>query len=180
MSILIIIGIILGILILITVLAGIIRILRSGSFKIIKPEGSIRGKVMIVYDPGLSGGTKTASFYMAEELKSKGYEVKVTGIRSKEALETSGYDFLVVGSPTYGAKPTLPIKSYLNGLIPTKNIIAGVYALAGGDTQDANVVMAQTLKQKSIPVKVSTKFGGTIFGAGNKNKYSGFVSDLLR
>jgi flavorubredoxin len=175
-----IIGIIIGILILILVIAWIIGYSRSSGSKTIKPDGAITGKALIVYDPGFTGGTKTAASHMAEDLKSKGYEVKVVGVRSSDASDLSGYDVLIVGSPTYGAKPTGPINSYLDSLKSPGNIIAGVFALAGGDAQDSNVVMAQMLKEKSVTVKVSVKYGKSAFGASaDRSQYSDFVSQLL-
>lgn len=126
MSILTITGIILGVIILVSMIAWFIGIARSRNSKTIKPKCSITGKALIVYDPGLTGGTKTAALYMAEDLKSKGYEVKVAGVRSHDALDTSGYDVMIVGSPTYGAAPTDSITIYLNSLKPPENITVGV------------------------------------------------------
>lgn len=131
MGILEIIGIVIGFLILIMVVAVIVRYQRSSRTENIKPDGEIEGKALIVYDPGLSGGTKTVASYMARDLKSKGYEVKLAGVRSPDALNLAGYDILIVGSPTYGAKPTGLITSYLEDLKTSSQITAGVYALAG-------------------------------------------------
>jgi flavodoxin len=175
-----IIGIVLVVIILLSMIAWFIGIARSRDSKTIKSAGSITSKALIVYDPGLSGGTKTAAGYMAEDLKSKGYEVKLAGIRSREALDTSGYDLMIVGSPTYGATPTEPIISYLSILKPPENITIGVYSLSGSDVPDSNLVMEQILKDESILVKVSTKFGRSVFGAGDKSKYSNFISQLLK
>lgn len=180
MSIWAIIGIFIGVIILVMAVAYLIGYSRSHGSEIVKPEGAVVGKAIIVYDPGLSGGTKTAASHMAEDLKSKGYEVKLAGVRSSDAVDISGYDILVVGSPTYGAKPTGPITSYLDGLENPGNITAGVYALSGGDTQDAEMVMAEMLKNKSIPVKVSVKYGNSSFGASaSRSQYSEFISQLL-
>lgn len=178
-----IIGIVVGIIVIIIIIlvaAYLVSNSRSSDSETIKPDGSITGKAIIVYDPGLSGGTKTAANYIAEDLKSKGYEVKLAGVRSSDVADISGYDILIVGSPTYGAKPTGPITSYLEGLKNPGNITAGVYALAGSDTQDSNVIMAEMLKNKSITVKISVKYGGSAFGASaDRNQYAEFVSQLL-
>jgi flavodoxin len=175
-----IVGIIIGLIILVIVAVWAVGYFRSSESLTIKPEGAVTGKTLIVYDPGLSGGTKNAASYMAEDLKAKGYEVKLAGVRSKEASDISGYNILIVGSPTYGAKPTGPITSYLENLKSPGNITAGVYALSGGDTQDAEVIMVQMLQNKSIPVKVSVKYGHSAFGASaNRSQYSDFISQLL-
>jgi|GEM_PF-1391324 len=180
LSIWLILGIILGIIVLVVVVAYLIGYFSSSGSVTLKSEGNVSGKVLIVYDPGLSGGTKSAAFQIANVLSSKGYAVTVAGVRSNEAVNLSGYDVLIVGSPTYGAKPTGSIESYLNSLEAPENIIVGVYSLAGGDAQDSNLVMAQILKDKSLHVKVSTKFGNSAFGASaDKNLYSDFVSQLL-
>lgn len=175
-----IIGIMVVILIILTLIAGLIRISRIKSSKTIEPEGNILGKALIVYDPGLTGGTKTAGFNIADELKSKGYEVKLVGVKSQESLELAGYDILIIGSPTYGGKPTDPVESYLNDLKPTENIIAGVYTLAGGSAENSKVIITQILKEKSVPVKVSANYDRSGTSApSDKNLYSQFVSELL-
>jgi len=175
-----IIGIILGVIILISVVVWIIGHSGSSDSEILKPEGAITGKALVVYDPGLSGGTKTAATYMAEDLKSKGYEVKLASVKSGNLSDLSGYNFLIVGSPTYGAKPTEPITSYLNSLENPGNITAGVFALSAGNTQDAEMVMKDILENKSIPVKVSVKYGNSPLGfSGDQNQCSYFVSQLL-
>ncbi|MDY9923680.1 hypothetical protein [Methanobacterium sp.] len=176
----VIIVIIIGIIILIMVAAWAVGYFGSSASETIKPEGAVMGKALIVYDPGLSGGTKTAAGYMAEDLKAEGYEVKLAGVRSNEASDPSGYNILIVGSPTYGAKPTGPITSYLENLKSPGNITAGVYALAGRDAQDSNLVMAEMLQNKSIPVKVSVKYGNSAVGASaDRSQYSDFISQLL-
>ena len=161
-------------------MAFLIGVSRSKESKINKPEGAVTGKALIVYDAGFTGGTKTAASYFAEDLKSKGYEVKLAGVRSDDALNTAGYDVLIIGSPTYRGKPTKPIESYLKGLKPAENTAIGIYSLSGGNLQDSNVFMAQMLKDKSIPVKIAIKYEFTLFVAGDKSKYSGFVSELLK
>ena len=183
LSIWVIIGIIVGIIvliILISVAALAVGNSRSHDSETIKPDGNINGKAIIVYDPGLSGGTKTAADYMAQDLKEKGYEVKIAGVKSTDSAEISGYDLLIVGSPTYGAKPTEPITAFLESLKNPGNLTVGVYALSGGDTQDAEIIMADILKNNSIPVKVSVKYGHSAFGASaDRSQYSEFISQLL-
>ncbi len=172
------IGVFIGSLLLILIISWLIGVIRSKSSQIIKPSRETRGKALIVYDPGFTGGTKTAATYMAEDLKSNGYEVTLAGVRSTEAVDTAGYDLLIVGSPTYGAKPTGQVENYLKNLKPI-NIITAVYSLAGSEDQDSNAIMAQILEDKNMKVKVSTKFGHTVWGAGDKNKYSQFIARLL-
>lgn len=179
MSILLIISLIIVIIILVLLAAFLIGVSRSKSSKIIKPESAVIGKTLIVYDAGFTGGTKTAAGYFADDLKSKGYEVKLVGVRSDDALNTAGYNILIIGSPNYGSRPTKPVESYLNHIKVPENAIVGVFSLSGGNVEVTNQVMAQILKEKSIAVKVSKNYGNTGFGAGDKSKYSGFVPELL-
>jgi flavodoxin len=175
-----IVGIIVVLIIVLSVLGWLIGVSRSKGSKTIKPDGDIRGKALVVYDPGITGGTRTAAFHIADELKSRGYEVKLAGARSTEAMNLSGFDFLVLGSPTYGAQPTGPVKSYLNNLQVQGNMVAGVYSLAGSVVDDSNNIMAQSLESKSLTVKVSTKYGKSALGApSDKSLYAKFVSELL-
>ncbi len=180
MGILEIVGIIIALIIGLSVLGWLIGVSRSKDSKTLMPSGEIHSTALVVYDPGITGGTRTAAFHIAQELKARGYEVKMAGARSTEAMNLSGVDVLVLGSPTYGAQPTGPVKTYLENLQSPGNIIAGVYTLAGSIREDSNVVMAQTLESKSIPVKVSTKYGHSVWGApSDKTRYAKFVAQLL-
>ncbi len=180
MGILEILGIIIALIIVLSVVGWLIGVSRSKDSKTLIPSGEIHGTALVVYDPGITGGTRTAAFHIAHELKTRGYEVKLAGARSSEALNLSGVDVLVIGSPTYGAQPTGPVKTYLQNLQSPGNITAGVYSLAGSIVEDSNVVMAQALESKSIPVKVSTKYGHSAWGApSDKTLYAKFVAQLL-
>lgn len=92
-------GIVIGVIILISVVVWLVGYSGSSDSEILKPDGTITGKALIVYDPGLSGGTKTAATYMAEDLKSKGYEVKLASVKSGNLSDLSGYNFLICGKP---------------------------------------------------------------------------------
>lgn len=159
--------------------AFLIGVSRSKESEIIKPEGAVKGRALIVYDAGFTGGTKTAAGYFADDLKSEGYDVKLAGVRSDDALDISGYNLLIIGSPNYGSRPTKPVETYLNEFKVPENAIVGVYSLSGGNVEATNIFMSEILKEKSIHAKVSKNYGNSAFGAGNKNKYSEFVRELL-
>lgn len=141
-----------------------------------KPDGAVTGKTLIVYDPGLSGATKNTSLSMANDLKANGYEVEVAGVKSNDVSNVSGYDVLIVGSPTYGGNPTEAVKSYLQGLNPPNSLKIEVYAVGGSDEGlGANQMMASILQNKSATVKASQKFGTS----ANQSGYTSFVSQVL-
>ncbi|MBP2045727.1 flavodoxin family protein [Methanobacterium aggregans] len=175
MGILKIIGIVLAIIM--VAAAGVWLFSLSGSYaaETLKPDGAVTGKALIVYDPGLSGNTKNVASSMANDLKAKGYEVVLAGPKSSDASKLSGYSILMVGSPTYGGKPSGTINSYLEGLNLPENITVGVYSTGGTDNNDSNQFMADILKKSSVRVEVSEKFGSS----ADKVEYSNFVSQIL-
>jgi flavorubredoxin len=176
LSILKIIGIILAIIIVLGLGVWLFSYTGNSTTETMKPAGTVTGKALIVYDPGLSGATKNAALSMASDLKAKGYEVKVAGVKSSNVSNVSGYDILIVGSPTYGGNPTGAIKTYLQGLSPPNNLKIGVYATGGSaGGLGANQEMASILQNKSITVKASQKFGPS----SSQSEYSNFVAQIL-
>ncbi len=176
MSILKILGIILAIIVVIgVVIYGIGYFGTLGNEKI-TPDGNITGKALIVYDPGYSGAPKNVADSMAQDLKSKGYEVKLAGVRSNDASNVSGYKLLIVGGPTYAGNPSGAIDSYLKGLNLSNNITVSVFSVgSGADDQDSNKVMQQILENKTIKVKESIKFDSKSV----QNDYSNYVNKLF-
>ena len=142
----------------------------------LNPDGNVTGTALVVYDPSLSGETKNVATKMAEDLKSKGYKVKLAGIRSKDASNITGYNVLIFGSPTYAGNPSNTVKSYLTGLKIPQNTTVGVFSVgSGADDQDSNLVMQQTLQNKTVTVKVSKKYDQTAV----QNDYQIYISQLL-
>ena len=127
----------------------------------LKPDGSIAGKALVVYDPGISGMTKNAAYSIARGLESRAYDVTVAGIRSPEASKASGYDMVIVGSPTYAGNPTGPVTDYLNSVQPSKEAAIGVFATGmspeGENPTDSERVMAGILANRSINAKAKMK-----------------------
>jgi len=175
MTVLKIIGILLAIMM--VAAAGVWLFSLSGSYnaETLKPDGAVTGKAMIVYDPGLSGNTKNVASLMANDLRAKGYDVVLAGLKSSDASKLSGYGILIVGSPTYGGKPSGTINSYLEGLNLPENITVGVYSTGGRDNNDSNQFMVDILKNSSVRVEVSEKFGSS----ADKVDYSNFISQIL-
>ena len=176
MSILKILGIILGIIVVAGVIFWGVGYYNTMGNETITPDSNVTGKALIVYDPGYSGETKNVASSMAQDLKSKGYEVKLAGVSSNYASNITGYDVLIFGSPTYAAAPSGIVKSYLKGLNIPPNVTVGVFSTgSGADDQDSNLVMQDIIQNKNITVKVSRKYDQTAV----QNDYTQFISELL-
>lgn len=176
MSILKILGIILGIIVVAGVIFWGLGYYNTMGSETITPDSNVTGKALIVYDPGYSGETKNVATSMAQDLKSKGYEVKLAGVSSNDASNITGYDVLIFGSPTYAAAPSGIVKSYLEGLNIPPNVMVGVFSTgSGADDQDSNLVMQDIIQNKNITVKVSRKYDQTAV----QNDYTQFISELL-
>jgi flavodoxin len=92
------------------------------------PEGERKGKALIVYEPGAVGLTKKVAENIAGEFLRQGFEVKAAGIRAPEARDTTGYNVLVYGTPTYLGRPTGVYKKLVKSLRPSNGQVFGFFA----------------------------------------------------
>ena len=102
----------------------------------LNPDGSSNGDALVVYDPGISGESKDIANIIGKKLQSKGYTVKLAGIRSDVALNTSDYEYIVVGGPIYAGSASNSVKDYLKTLQDTSKTTIGVFA-SGNDPDTA-------------------------------------------
>ena len=101
--------------------------------KSITSSRNVIGNALVVYNPGISGMAKNAANNIANDLKSKGYNVQLTGIKNKAASSTLGYKIVVVGGPMYMGKATKSIENYLKTLKLQKDVNLGVFTTTGSD-----------------------------------------------
>jgi hypothetical protein len=108
------------------------------------PNGAATQKVLIVYDPGLSGAAKDVATKIGYNFQDSGYDVVLAGVKSQTAANPSGYAFIVVGGPIYAGSPAGTIKSYLDNLNPPNGTEVGVFGFGGVaiDNTDRPAVMA--------------------------------------
>ena len=96
----------------------------------LNPEGET-GTALVVYHPGKSDFQRRVFAGFAEGLVASGWRVELTTPSPLTPTGLDGYDLLVLGGPTYGFKPNLPIQRYLNrlgdlGAKPTVTIITAL------------------------------------------------------
>jgi len=91
------------------------------------PAGAASGKALVVYDPGLSGQAKSVATGIAGDLRNKGYQVVLAGVRSPAAANVSGYDVIVVGGPVYAGNVSGSIAAYYKTLAPQRNARIGAF-----------------------------------------------------
>lgn len=138
MSILSIIGIIIGVIVLILLLSAVVIQFDLASYtatgaETLTPTGASNGSALVVYNPGLSGAAKKAAASIAEELKGKGYNVTLAGVRSSEALNTADYDVIIAGGPVYFGKVASSIDNYLKTLKVPDNVKIAAFGQTGTD-----------------------------------------------
>lgn len=136
--------------------------------ELIRPSGPITGKALVVYNPGLSGAPKDVATQVANDLKAKGYEVMLAGVKSAAAANVSGYDVIVAGGPVYGGKVSPSVYSYLQSLAPPAGARVGAFAI--GSNTDSAFPDAAWLKTTAL------------FPSGNGigRQRVGFEDELLR
>ena len=138
----------------------------TGSEKL-RPDGVTIGEALVVYNPGLSGAPKEAATQIANDLKARGYEVTLAGVKSEAAANFSGYEVIVAGGPIYGGKVSPSVDTYLRELAPPANAKVGAFAI-GSST--------------SKPFPDAAWLKATVLLPGGKNAdqlRTGFLAELL-
>lgn len=102
---------------------------RATDSQMLAPDGTVTGKALVVYNPGLSGNPKTAAKLIAGDLRDKGYEVCLAGINSTAAADVSRYDVIVAGGPIYGGVVSSSVQSYLTNMVPPEGAVIGAFAI---------------------------------------------------
>ncbi len=143
------------------------------------PTGAIKGNALVVYDPGVTGAAKNASIEIANDLKSKGYKVELTGIGSAAASNTSSYDIIMVGGPMYYGKVSNSVDRYMKTLNVPKNVKIGVFGTTGfSEFHDEDI--------KSFGEQVTSSLNGKAViktlrnGNATSTDCTDFVSALLK
>jgi len=144
------------------------------------PIGTSVGKAIVIYDPGLSGNTKTVANQIASDLQTQNYTVTFAGIKSSAAADTSGYSIIVIGGPVYAGALTGSVKDTLSHLSPSQGAKVGVFGSGQGATTPNDVAM---LKQ-SIPANSdATLSNAVVVKIGEKEdintRTQDFVNQLL-
>jgi hypothetical protein len=133
---------------------------RATDSEALKPDGTVIGKALVVYNPGLSGAPKDAAIKIASDLKSKGYETTLAGVKSAVAVNVSGYDVIVAGGPIYGGKVSPSVYSYLQVLAPPEDAHVG----PPGRTVDGEVAEDGHVEAVQVMVGVGHRLGGLLRG----------------
>jgi hypothetical protein len=120
---------------------------------IINPQG--RKSALIVYQPGLSSFPKDNSYAFGNGLAEAGWRVEITTASSQAPKELSSYSLLVLGFPTYGAKPGTAIVRYLDGLGNLHGIETVLISCAAGNANESAAVIQQKVQSESGTVKES-------------------------
>lgn len=142
------------------------------------PSGKVTGKALVVYDPGVTGAAKNAAAEIANDLKSKGYNVTLAGVSSSTAANTSKYDMIIVGGPMYFGKVSNSIDKYLKTLTLPKYAKLGVFGTTGAaefNNDDIAGLSKQvaSLQNKNAVIKTLRNGNSTIIDCTD------FVSTLL-
>lgn len=139
------------------------------------------GSALVVYDPGLTGTARSAATEIAGDLRAKGYTVQLAGVRSSAAANTTGYDVIVVGGPTYAGNLSSSAKAYLGNLHPAAGTTVGVFATGGvaPEREDPAYLREFVTGQPNdspLAIKLCAKL---LSGDDLKQKSSEFVAGLV-
>jgi flavodoxin len=175
--------ILIGVPTIVLIVGKIISLIVSYSAKdavTLNPEGERKGKALIVYEPGAAGLTKKVAESIAGELLRSGFEVKAAGIRAPEAKDTTGYDILVYGTPTYLGRPTGAFKKLVKNLRPAAGQVFGFFATGTKGAPAVGLVPKVFLDGMKKPLEVSgIKAREMIFVGYGEFDYAEFVARLV-
>ena len=110
------------------------------------PSGEV-GTALVVYHPGKTDFHERVTSGFADGLVSNGWRVEVTTASSRAPGDLARYDLLVVGGPTYGSMPGLPIRRYVSRL----GDLGGMHAVtivtaAGSGERASSAIQEQVLE----------------------------------
>jgi hypothetical protein len=97
------------------ILISLVNVETVSDVETLNPGGTA-GTALVVYHPGKSGFPERVNRAFADGLVANGWRVDITTASSQAPTDLSGYDLLVLGSPTYDWKPSKRIQRYLEGL----------------------------------------------------------------
>ncbi|MBN1138441.1 MAG: hypothetical protein JXM73_17765 [Anaerolineae bacterium] len=86
-----------------------------GQIEVRNPEGEV-GTALVVDHPGRGSFHVQVVAGFVEGLVSSGWRVETSTASRQAPTDLSGYDLLVLGSPTYWFTPSQPIRRYLDRL----------------------------------------------------------------
>ena len=119
------------------------------------PDG-LTGTVFVVFRPGLTGFNEGVVNEFVRGLVDSDWRVEVTTSSSVTPTNVTGYDLIVLGSPTNGARPHASMLDYLTRvdfegkpvvLILTSGGFGGAgLELFGNATEDANGVVLSSMQ----------------------------------
>jgi len=164
MDILSIIGIIIGLIILFLIISVVTLQLDLASYtatgaETLTPSGTSVENALVIYSPGVTGAAKKAATEIANDLKSKGYNVTLAGVRNSAAKTTSDYDIIITGGPMYFGKVSSSIDGYLKTLKVPENVKLGVFGTTGTDDvvqENTDSLKAQVASFQSGNVTIKT------------------------
>jgi flavodoxin len=153
----------------------------AGGSETLNPAGNVTGHALVVYNPGITGGAKSAADLIANDLKAGGYSVTLAGVKSGAASDVSAYDVIVVGGPIYAGNASGSIKSYLQSLHPTASTKIGVFGYGSVkiDNSDMSAVVnnVASIPAGTLNVKAAMKLTGEDDKA---TRCAAFVNELLK
>jgi hypothetical protein len=97
------------------VLVTIVNAPTVSDLRTLNPDGGA-GKALIVYHAGRTGFQEQLNEAFAEGLVSQDWQVDITTVSAEAPTDISGYDLLVLGTPTYDWRPSRRIQTYLQEL----------------------------------------------------------------
>jgi len=128
------------------------------SSQTLPPTATPMGYALVLYDPGLSGASTKVAQQVATDLQAQGLTVTLAGIKSSAAANTTGYDVIVIGGPTYAGSPTTSVKAALSDLKHDADTRIGVYGSGQGATSPDDIAQIKN----AVPALQS---GGALSGA---------------
>jgi|YelNatPaOPRAMG01_1025707.scaffolds.fasta_scaffold40841_4 flavodoxin len=103
------------------------------------PTVTPMGTALVLYDPGLTGASTQIADQIAADLLAKNMTVTLAGIKSSTASNTTGYDIIIIGGPTYAGAPAASVKDALSNLQHDSDARVGVYCSGQGSTTPQDI-----------------------------------------
>lgn len=117
------------------------------------PINNAIGAALIVYNLDVNGMGTGSAKWVGSDLRIRGYETTVAGIRSDGIENATDKDIMIVIGPTYFGGPTSSVTAYLQTLQTKPDAKVGIYTISGMFGDDASLHMRNILENRSVEVK---------------------------
>lgn len=109
--------------------------------------GGRGGTALVVYHPGLSGYVPGVMGAFVDGLVAEGWRVERTTASARAPVDLTGYDLLVLGTPTYWWRPSWPVRRYVERVGEMGGTPVAMVVTASGQVERSRALLGDQVRK---------------------------------